>query len=647
MIGLGGSWLFLLCAAASGASLPDFPSAVAQEPVFKLVRTVDDPEKYAGRGGNGPEWVYLVNRSGAKLGNYPNETNLQFERTVTAGGHPPAILRPGVKFEITVSTSTSGKDAGWSSAGIWSDLVEFATEPPNARDGRAFCEPNGSATVTYRCTATASSLGWKDKGSLIVFIGGGPQMVRYEYEKASPLELPGQALDAGRLEARMTIASKPPYRYETPPRVAVEVSGPPAPRDAPLGPSPGVADPTTVTLFLDNAPVASGTTDRKGRVEFRGYSLAGSFPQGRSRHHLQARAVRGNLAPAEASEEVEFLRGAREVFVSARAGGGPRYRPGETVRVTGRVLIEDGGVWSDGESVPCQVILKPPGWAQIGSTRTKPDGTFELEFSLTGDLLQYRSVAVEAIPSDPDRFLPGPGASLTFEFDVPTQLNIVVTTERSVYGEDDIISVTGEITCAQRPIKASVHLLLDEREVARGPSGADGRVRLEMPVREMFEKAALIPASGHHQVMLQAEAEGYTSGIPATAYFMFVEKDSPFRPGQYLVAEVQGDVEIFPPIALGDEIVVVNRPTLRPGATFTQGYSFTVGEGARLVLLFRPSPDITTTMLIEEKMSVRVVAYVAGGSGVPKLSYRTAGSGRMTVNTHNPKNLPFEVTRLR
>jgi hypothetical protein len=52
-------------------------------------------------------------------------------------------------------------------------------------------------------------------------------------------------------------------------------------------------------------------------------------------------------------------------------------------------------------------------------------------------------------------------------------------------------------------------------------------------------------------------------------------------------------------------------------------------------------------MLIEEKMSVRIVAYVVGGSGVPKLSYRAAGSGRMTINTHNPKNLPFDVTRLR
>jgi hypothetical protein len=550
-----------------------------------------------------------------------------------------------VKFEITVSTSTSGKDAGWSSAGIWSDLIEFVTHPPQARDGRAFCEPNGSATVTYRCTATANSLGWKDKGALIVFVGGGPQLVRYEYEKASPLELPAPAPEAGRIEARMTIVSKPPYRYETPPRVAVEVSGPPAPRDAPLG--RGAVEPATVTLFLDGAPVASGTTDRRGRVEFRGYSLAGTFPQGRSRHRMQARAVRGNLAPAEASEEVEFLRGAREICIAARVEGGPRYRPGDRVRVKGRVLVEDGGVYSDSESVPCQVILRPPGWAPIGTTRTKPDGTFELEFSLTGDLLQYRVVYVEAVPSDPDRFLRGSGESLTFEFDVPTQLDLVVTTGMSVYDEDDLISVTGEITCAQRPVRASVHLLLDEREVARGPSGADGRIRFEMPVREMFEKAEFIPANGHHQIMLQAEAEGYTSGIPATAYFIFVEKDSPYLPGQYLVAEVQGDVDIFPPLALGDEILVVNRPTLRPGATFTQGYSFTVDEGARLVLLFRPSPDITTTMLIEEKMSVRIAAYVVGGSGVPKLSYRAAGSGRMTINTHNPKNLPFDVTRLR
>lgn len=645
MIGLGGALFFVLNAAAFGASSPGLSSPVVQEPVFKLVRTVDDPEKYAGRGGNGPEWVYLVNRSGAKLGNYPNETNLQFQRSVTASGHPPPVLRPGAKFEITVSTSTSGKDAGWSSAGIWTDLVEFVTDPPLAREGRAFCEPNGSATVTYRCTATANSLGWKDKGVLIVFVGGGPQMVRYEYEKASPTELPAPAPDAGRLEARMTIVSRPPYRYETPPRVAVEVSGPPAPRDAPLG--GGATESATVTLFLDDAPLASGTTDRRGRVEFRGYSLAGTFPQGRSRHRLQARAVRGNLAPAEASEEVEFLRGAREIWVAARAEGGPRYRPGERVRVTGRVLVEDGGVWSDSESVPCQVILRPPGWAPIGTTRTKPDGTYEIDFSLTGDLLQYRNVAVEAVPSDPDRFLPGSGASLAFEFDVPTQLDLVVLTEGSVFGEDDLIAVTGEITCAQRPVRASAHLLLDEREVARGPSGPDGRIRFEMPVREMFEKAELIPANGHHQVMLQAEAEGYTSGTPATAYFMFVEKDSPHRPGQYLVAEARGDVELFPPLALGDEILAANRPTLRPGATLTQGYSFAVGEGARLVLLFRPSADITTTMLVEEKMSVRIVAYVVGGSGVPKLSYRAAGSGRMTINTHNPKNLPFEVTRLR
>ena len=48
MIGLGESLLFVLYAAAFGASLPDLPSAFGQEPVFKLVRTVDDPEKYAG-----------------------------------------------------------------------------------------------------------------------------------------------------------------------------------------------------------------------------------------------------------------------------------------------------------------------------------------------------------------------------------------------------------------------------------------------------------------------------------------------------------------------------------------------------------------------------------------------------------------------
>ena len=125
----------------------------------------DDTDKRAGRAGNGVIWQ-TINRSDAAG---TAESNPKTRLSVSVGGSPPEILKPGVKFDITLSvqgTAEEGNDFSVG-AGLAVNGVEFTCDPPDRDQNRVAAWGHGvngkyikvpSDQITYHCTVTSNSL---------------------------------------------------------------------------------------------------------------------------------------------------------------------------------------------------------------------------------------------------------------------------------------------------------------------------------------------------------------------------------------------------------------------------------------------------------------------------------------------------------
>jgi Tfp pilus assembly protein PilF len=171
------------------------PAPQPAGPVYVLVGIQDDWDKLTGRTGNGVRWTSVTRAGATAVAQESPTTRL----SLRVGGSPPEELRPGVKFDMTITASGEAKDEDAFSVdgGLAVSGIKVTAEPKNqnrdrvsayaARVNNQFVKVP-TATMTYHCEVTKESLESVGDGDVTIqpFWGGGGSLAVYLYKRMDP-----------------------------------------------------------------------------------------------------------------------------------------------------------------------------------------------------------------------------------------------------------------------------------------------------------------------------------------------------------------------------------------------------------------------------------------------------------------------------